>query len=91
MLEDDLFDGCEFPASCEDVVTEIGDAELDLPNGTNSAAAAVERGGGDHFETREDAELALASGVGREAVGRSHYSDRDPTALGADGPRPVSF
>lgn len=93
MFEDTnrLFDGCEFPATCEDLLAAVGDAELDLPNGTASVAAAIERGGGDTFETREDAELALVSGVGREAIGRHHYSDRDPTTLGGDGPRPVSF
>jgi len=87
----ELFDDCEFPLACDDLLETIGDAELELPNGTESAAAAIERGGGDVFETREDAKFALFNGVGRAAVGRSHYSDRDPTALGGDGPRPVSF
>jgi hypothetical protein len=87
----ELFDDCEFPATCDDVVAAVGDAELELPNGTESAADAIERGGGDAFQTREDAALALASGVGRAAIGRSHYSDRDPTTLGDDGPRQVSF
>lgn len=86
-----LFDDCEFPMTCDDVLAEIGDTQLDLPNGTASAAAAIERGGGDVFQTREDAEYALASGVGREAIGRSHYSDRDPVTPGGDGPRQVSF
>lgn len=86
-----LFDDCEFPATSEDLLAAVGDAELELPNGTASAAAAIERGGGDTFETREDAELAIASGVGREAVGRHHYSDRDPTTVGGDGPRRLSF
>lgn len=93
MFEDtiELFDRCEFPIACDDLLAAVGDAELELPNGTASAAAAIERGGGDTFETREDAELALATGVGREAVGRYHYSDRDPTTLAGDGPRPLSF
>lgn len=93
MFEDTtkLFERCEFPATSDDILAAVGDAELELPNGTASAAAAIERGGGDTFETLEDAELALASGVGCEAVGRRHYSDRDPTTLGGDGPRPVSF
>ena len=87
----ELFDGCEFPLTCEDLLAAVGDAELELPNGTESVAEAIERGGGDSFETREDAEFALFSGVGRAAVGRAHYSDRDPTTPGENGPRPVSF
>jgi len=87
----ELFDDCEFPATCDDVVATVGDAQLELPNGTASAADAIERGGGATFQTREDAEFALASGVGREAIGRSHYSDRDPTCVGGEGPRQVSF
>lgn len=87
----ELFDGCEFPATTDDVLAAVGDVELDLPNGTDSAAAAIERGGGDSFQTREDARLALLNGVGREAIGRHDYSDRDPTTPGGDGPRPLSF
>jgi hypothetical protein len=87
----ELFDGCEFPMDCEAVVATVGDAELELPNGTEPVADAIKRGGGDRFRTREDAELALANGVGRAAIGRPHYSDRDPDGPGGDGPRPVSF
>jgi hypothetical protein len=87
----ELFDGCEFPATCDDVLATVGDTELELPNGTESAAEAIERGGGDIFQTREDAEYALASGVGRAAIGRSGYSDRDPTTICDDVPRQISF
>lgn len=88
---DGLFDDCEFPMTMADMRSLLADRTLEVANGTESVAEAIERGGGDTFHTREDAELALLSGVGGAAVGRRKYSDRDPPHPGEEGPRPVSF
>ena len=91
MYANDPFDGCEFPATSAELIKAVGDAEIELPNGTEAVATAVERGGGERFETRTDAREALYCGVGEAAIGRKGYSDRDPTPLGVDGPMPLSF
>lgn len=43
------------------------------------------------FETAEEARLTTYSAVSEGAIGRKHYSDRDPTALGVDGHEQVSL
>jgi hypothetical protein len=88
---DELFADCEFPTTTVELCAAVSGRTVEVAGSRQPAAAAIERGGGDAFETREDAALALRSGLGGDAVGRREYSDRDPTALGEEGPRPVSF
>jgi hypothetical protein len=87
----DRFDAHSYPATTEELVAEYGDVELDLPNGSETVAEALAPLATATFEDAESARLALYSGVSSKAIGRKFYSDRDPTAMGEDGPDQVSF
>lgn len=84
-------DAHSYPATTEELIEAYGDAELDLPGGTETLGDVLGRLGDETFECPEDVRFAAYSAVGSDAVGRKHYSDRDPTALGEDGPDPLSF
>lgn len=85
------FDAHSYPATTEELIDAYGEMELDHPNGTETLGDVLARLGSETFECSEDARFAAYSAVGADAVGRKHYSDRDPTALGEDGPDPLSF
>lgn len=85
------FDAHSYPATTKELIEAYGEMELDHPNGTEKLGDVLARLGSETFESPEDARFATYSAVGADAVGRKHYSDRDPTALGEDGPDPLSF
>ncbi|MDR5674613.1 Uncharacterized protein AArcCO_2901 [Halalkaliarchaeum sp. AArc-CO] len=87
----DKLDTHEYPATREEIIEAYGDRSIELPNGTETLGSVLERIGDETYEDAADARTAVFTGVGYEAVGRRFYSDRDPTALGEDGPEPVSF
>ena len=47
--------------------------------------------GDDEFADATEAVHAVLGTVGRDAVGRVGYTDRDPDPMGVDGPEPLSF
>lgn len=85
------FDAHDYPATAQELVEEHGDVVLDLPNGTETLEEALEPLAPTTFEDAESARLALYSSVSSKAIGRKFYSDRDPTAVGENGPQQVSF
>lgn len=88
---DESFDAHTYPATTEELVEAYGEMELDLPSGTETLGEALERTGDETFETAEAAKLAARCGVSEKGIGRKFYSDRDPPAVGEDGPDDVSF
>lgn len=85
-------DAYDYPATTEDIIAEYGDRELTLQNGTETVREILERLDTETFETPEDARFALYGAVSDKAIGRKHYSDRDPTPLGApNAPDALSF
>lgn len=80
-----------YPATTQELIEEYGTLELALPNGTETLGTALSRLGNETFDSAESARLATYSAVSDKAIGRKYYSDRDPTAPGEDGPKPVSF
>lgn len=88
----DGIDAETYPLTTEELLARYGDAELDLPNGTERLADVVERQGKEVYHSPDDVRLAVYNGVSHRAVGRRFYSDRDPTPPGAvAGHEQVSF
>jgi hypothetical protein len=88
---EEAFDAQQYPITTEELIEAEGDITLELPNGTETLADALERSGPETFETAEDARLTAYAGVSGKAIGRKGYSDRDPVCMGEDGPDDVSF
>ena len=88
---DNSIDTHTYPASAEELITEYGDIELQLPDGQETFGDALGRLGETIFEDAEDARLATYSVVSKNAIGRQNYSDRDSPSIGEVGPDPVSF
>jgi hypothetical protein len=80
-----------YPATSEELIAAYGDSEIELPNGTETLGAVLDRLGSETYQRPQDVIDALYTGVGHEAVGRRFYSDRDVYALGESGPDQVSF
>jgi hypothetical protein len=88
---EDSIAGHTYPATAEELITEYGDIELELPNGEETFGDVLGRIGETTFENAEDARLAAYSVLPKEAIGRQNYSDRDSPAISETGPDPVSF
>lgn len=90
---DDRIDAHTFPATAEELITEYGDVELELPNGEGDETFGdvLARLGETTFQSAEDARLGIYSAVSKDAIGRQNYSDRDAPSIGEDGPESVSF
>lgn len=86
-----LLETQEYPATADDIKRAHGDYRIDLPNGTETLGDVIDRAGDDAFDDATDAQHALMGAVGGEAIGRRHYTDRDATPMGVDGPDQVSF
>lgn len=82
----------QYPLSAADLLERYGDVELDVPEGSESIGDAVDRLEETEYPTPESVHSAVYAGVGAEAIGRRHYSDRDPTPVGsAQGHDQLSF
>lgn len=88
---DERLDAHSYPTTTEELVSAHGEVEIDLPDGTETVRDTFERIGPTTFETAEAARLTAYSAVGDDAIGRKHYSDRDPSAIGEDGHDQISF
>jgi hypothetical protein len=93
MLTDatEAFEDHDYPMTTEELVEASGDITLKLPNGEENLGDALERSGPETFESAEEAKLTAAAGLSSKAIGRKGYSDRDPIAMGEEGPDEVSF
>ena len=87
----ETFEAQSYPLTTEELIEAVGDTTLELPNGTETLEDALSRITSETYETPEDARLATYSAVSSKAIGRKGYSDRDPIAMGEDGPDQVSF
>jgi hypothetical protein len=88
---DEKLDAHSYPTTTEELIDAHGELEINCPNGTETFGDAFGRVESTTFETAEEARLTAYSAVGDAAIGRKHYSDRDPTALGVDGHEHVSL
>ncbi|MFB6072240.1 MAG: hypothetical protein ABEJ88_04650 [Halobacterium sp.] len=77
-----------YPQSGSDVREAFGDYVLDLPAGEERVADVLDRVDVDEYADAAAAVASIQTGVGREAVGTSKYSDRGGTAGERD---PASF
>ncbi len=93
MLTDatEAFEAHDYPMTTEELIEAEGDTTLELPNGTETVGDALGRSAPETFETAEDAMLTTCAGLSSKAIGRKGYSDRDPIAMGEEGPDEVSF
>lgn len=82
----------EYPATTDELIASHGDQPIELPNGSETVGDALDRVGGETYETPEEFRLTLQSALSSKAVGRVGYSDRDPSPPGSvDGPPQLSF
>lgn len=88
---DERLDAHSYPVTTDELIAAHGDLEIALPNGSESLGDALSRVEPMTFESPDEARLTAYSAVGEGAIGRKHYSDRDPTALGVTGHEPVSL
>lgn len=79
----DAIDDQTYPITSSELLDELGDAELELVDGTESVATVLERFGDQTFQTPEAVRHTLQAGVCERAIGRKGYSDRDPTTPGS--------
>jgi hypothetical protein len=86
-----LLDDHQYPTDTDGLVAAHGDYELDLPNGSETLAEVFERMGDETYESAHEAREAMYCALSSKAIGRRHYSDRDPMPLGTFGPDQVSF
>lgn len=86
-----LLDEYQYPADTDQLIDAHGEYELDLPNGTETLGEVLDRAGTETYESPREAQEAMYCAISSKAVGRRHYSDRDPTTLGTTGPEQVSF
>jgi len=86
-----IFVDSEYPTTTAEIISEYGDKEITLENGTETVGEILDRLGEETFDTPESVRQSLLSGVSHKAIGRRFYSDRDPYALGEHGPQQLSF
>ena len=88
----ELIDAHEYPATTAELIDDLGDRTLELPNGAETVGDVLTRLEEETFESPEDARFALHCAVSKKAIGRYGYSDRDPTPPGCKhAPDAVSF
>lgn len=87
----DVLASQNYPLTADELADACGDHELDQTDGGENLRALIERTGEQRFESALDATFAVYGVLDADAVGRVGYSDRDPTPMGVDGPRQVSF
>lgn len=88
---EERFEAQQFPTTTGELVDAHGDVELRLPNGAVTLEEALAHLPNETLETPEEARLTTYGAFGEDAIGRKSYSDRDPTALGENGPEPQSL
>jgi hypothetical protein len=88
---DTVFIDHSYPATTNELITEYGDSEIQLQNGTETIGDILGRLGEETFDDPAAVRDALVGGVSHKAIGRRFYSDRDQYTPGEYGPDPVSF
>jgi hypothetical protein len=85
------FETHSYPATTEELIEAFGETEITLANGTETLGDVLGRLPGETFDSADDANMAAYSAVSSKGIGRKHYSDRDPSLPGEDGPDPLSL
>ena len=80
-----------YPTTTDTFITEHGDLELNLPDGTITVGQLLAHLPDQEIETEEDARLTIYWAFGEAAIGRKGYSDRDPPSHTEATYRPISF
>ncbi|WP_280537997.1 DUF2795 domain-containing protein [Halopenitus sp. POP-27] len=88
---DERLERHQYPATTQDIITAHGNAHVELADGSERLEDVLSRLGEETFERPEDVYNAIRTGVCHRGVGRRFYSDRDPDALGENGPEQISF
>lgn len=81
----------DYPATTEELIDAHGTMKLDVSKGTETLGDVLGRLSTETYENPEEARRAVYSALDDTAIGRKHYSDRDPTAVGEDGHDQVSL
>ncbi|PSQ43784.1 DUF2795 domain-containing protein [Halobacteriales archaeon SW_7_68_16] len=74
--------GIPYPVSRSEVVTAVGDHELNSAGGTERVGEVLNRIEVTEFRDPAEVVTTLLTGVSAEAIGRRGYSDRDPPQAG---------
>ena len=81
----------DYPLTTAELAARHEHEVLDLPNGSERVSEVFTLFGDQTYADAEEARTTLLCGVGSGAIGRKHYSDRDPTPLGGTDHDHVSF
>jgi len=87
----ELLERPSYPASTETLRERLGDVRIDHPNGEERLGDVLARTGVDEFADADEAATAVYGSLGRDAVGRVGYSDRDPSPADVGTRDPISF
>lgn len=83
-LSDEL-DEHEYPTTTDELLSEYGEYELDLPGGSQRFEELLGPLGDQEFQDAEEVRQSVFNMVGTEAVGRDRYSDRGDDAIDREG------
>lgn len=89
----ELFDRDGFPMTTDEVVEQYGDVEVQYPGGSFESLEEIlaTSSGNERYDSTDDLQLTVLTGVQRDAVGRPRYSDRDPPVVGEERKPRQSF
>ncbi|WP_227375091.1 DUF5789 family protein [Haladaptatus halobius] len=71
----EMLDEHKYPTTSEELATEYGDQQLDLPNETESLGSVFDRLVDERFESADEAREAVYNEVTGEASGMEEYND----------------
>lgn len=74
-----LFQDLSYPLTTDELVARVGDAEINLPKGTETVADVFSRLSPGTYSGPEEAYTLFLSGLSDKAIGRKWYSDRGPS------------
>ena len=80
-----------YPLSAEELIEQVGNVELELPNGSEDLETVIRRSGAEYFTSVYDARETVYGAVSEKAIGRPGYSDRVPPIVGIEEIDHVSF
>lgn len=78
---DEALTGQTFPTTTYELISNHGDVEFALPNGTVRLREVLAHLPNEPLATEDEARLTLYGAFGEEAIGRKGYSDRDPPSM----------
>lgn len=88
----DVIDVDTYPVTTEELLADHGQHEIEFADATETLAECLGRLAPETYESADDVRLSVYTAVSGDAVGRRHYTDRDPTTLDSPyGHDQVSF